>query len=82
MKAKSWTRPNSNRAIRIGMRIPMAAPRAAPEAVPRTYGSASGLRNRPWNVAPATDRPTPTTIAERTRGRRSSNTIVSDAADQ
>ena len=29
-------------------------PSAAPDAVPSTYGSASGLRSRPWNVAPAT----------------------------
>ena len=30
----------------------MAAPSAAPLAVPSTYGSASGLRSRPWYVAP------------------------------
>ena len=64
------------------MSTAIAAPSAAPDAVPSTYGSASGLRSRPWNVAPATARPTPTTIAVRTRGRRRSQTIVSVAGDQ
>ena len=44
---------------RTGMRTAIAAPSAAPDAVPSTYGSASGLRSRPWNVAPATARPAP-----------------------
>ena len=60
----------------------MAAPSAAPDAVPSTYGSASGLRRSPWKVAPATARPAPTTSAVRTRGRRSSRTIVSAAGAQ
>ena len=41
------------------MSTAIAAPSAAPEAVPSTYGSASGLRSRPWNVAPATASPVP-----------------------
>ena len=65
--------------IRTGMRTAIAAPSAAPDAVPSTYGSASGLRSSPWNVAPATARPMPTTIAVRTRGSRRSMTIVSVA---
>ena len=60
----------------------IAAPSAAPDAVPSTNGSASGLRSRPWKVAPATASPAPTTIAVSTRGRRSSHTIVSAAGDQ
>ena len=59
------------------MSTAIAAPSAAPEAVPSTYGSASGLRSRPWNVAPATASPVPTTIAVRTRGSRRSMTIAS-----
>ena len=55
----------------------MAAPSAAPDAVPSTYGSASGLRSRPWNVTPATASAAPTSIVVRTRGRRSSMTMVS-----
>ena len=47
-------------AARNGIRTAMAAPRAAPDAVPSTYGSASGLRSRPWNAAPATASPPPT----------------------
>ena len=62
---------------RIGMSTAIAAPSAAPDAVPSTYGSASGLRSRPWNVAPATASPSPTTIAASTRGSRRSITIVS-----
>ena len=57
----------------------IAAPSPAPDAVPRTYGSARGLRSSPWNVAPATARATPTTIAVMTRGMRRSQTIASDA---
>src|SRR3989337_2587966 len=55
---------------RTGMSTAMAAPNAAPDAAPSTYGSASGFRRRPWNAAPATARPPPTTIAVRTRGSR------------
>ncbi len=62
------------------MSTAIAAPRAAPAEVPRTYGSASGLRSRPWNVTPATASASPTSIAVRTRGRRRSMTIVSAAA--
>ena len=64
------------------MSTAIAAPSAAPDAVPSTYGSASGLRSRPWNVAPATASPVPTTIAVRTRGRRRSITIVSAVGAQ
>src|SRR4029079_15488398 len=64
------------------MSTAIAAPSAAPEAVPSTYGSASGLRSRPWNVAPATARPVPTTIAVRTRGSRRSRTIASEVGGQ
>ncbi len=61
------------------MSTAIAAPSAAPDAVPRTYGSASGLRRMPWNVVPATASPSPTIIADRTRGSRRSMTIVSAA---
>ena len=64
------------------MSTAIAAPRAAPDAVPRMYGSARGLRIRPWSVAPATASPAPTSMAVRTRGTRRSHTIVSVASDQ
>ena len=64
------------------MRTAIAAPSAAPDAVPSTYGSASGFRSSPWNVAPATASPVPTTIAVRTRGSRRSMTIASAVAAQ
>ena len=65
-----------------GSRMAMAAPSPAPDAVPSTNGSANGLRSSPWNVAPARASPAPTTIAVRTRGRRSSQTMVSAAGVQ
>ena len=80
--ARPLSSPNPRITERTGMRTAMAAPRAAPDAVPSTYGSASGLRSRPWNVTPATARPMPTSIVVRTRGRRSSMTIVSAAGVQ
>src|SRR4051794_21018532 len=80
--ARTFTSPNSRMRVRTGTTTAIAAPSAAPEAVPSTYGSASGLRRRPWNAAPATARPTPTVIAVRTRGRRRSKTIVSCAGVQ
>ena len=64
------------------MMTAIAAPSAAPDAVPSTYGSASGLRRSPWNVAPATASAQPTSIAVRIRGRRRSMTMVSVASDQ
>src|SRR4051794_8255333 len=51
------------------------APRPAPAAEPSRYGSASGLRNTPWYVAPATARTPPTRATSSTRGRRSSSRI-------
>src|SRR6476646_582668 len=80
--AQTFTRPNWKTVRPTGNRMASAAPRAAPDDVPRTYGSASGLRTIPWNVAPATARPAPTRAAVRTRGIRSSQTIVSVAAVQ
>ena len=74
--------PNSTTTMLIGSTTAMAAPRAAPDAVPSTYGSASGLRIRPWNVAPATASAAPTSIAVSTRGIRRSQTIVSVAGVQ
>ena len=74
--------PNSTTTMLIGSTTAMAAPSAAPDAVPSTYGSASGLRIRPWNVAPATASAAPTSIAVSTRGIRRSQTIVSVAGVQ
>ena len=54
LKASRWTSPKPSQRTLTGMSTAMAAPSAAPEAVPSTYGSASGLRSRPWNVVPAT----------------------------
>src|SRR3954454_13151228 len=51
------------------------APRPAPAAEPSRYGSASGLRNTPWYVAPATARTPPTRATSSTRERRSSSRI-------
>ena len=82
MNAQMLTRPNWKTVRPTGRRIASAAPSAAPDDVPSTYGSASGLRTMPWNVAPATARPAPTRAAVRTRGIRSSQTIVSVAAVQ
>src|SRR3954447_1322992 len=78
--AHTLTSPNWKTVTPTGSRMASAAPSAAPDDVPRTYGSASGLRTIPWNVAPATARPAPTSAAVRTRGSRSSQTIVSVAA--
>ena len=77
MNASTWSSPNWSTSPRTGRMTAIAAPSAAPEAVPSTYGSASGFRSRPWNVAPATASPVPTTIAVRTRGSRRSITIAS-----
>src|SRR5688572_29762385 len=51
-------------------------PSAAPADVPVTYGSASGLRSRPWRSAPATPSAPPTSAAAMTRGSRSSRMIA------
>src|SRR6185503_4322610 len=77
--AKPWSSPNSRTRVRTGTITAMAAPSAAPDAVPSTYGSASGLRSTPWNVAPATASPAPTVIAVSTRGSRRSTTMTSSA---
>src|SRR4029453_13732848 len=53
------------------------APSAAPEETPMMAGSASGLRNRPWNTAPDAAKAAPTTAARTTRGRRSWSRITS-----
>src|SRR4029450_8741582 len=45
------------------------APSAAPEETPMMAGSASGLRNRPWNTAPDAANAAPTTAGRTTRGR-------------
>ena len=79
-KASPCSRLKAKIANWTGSMTATAAPSAAPEAVPSTYGSARGLRNSPWNVAPATARPAPTTIAVRTRGSRRSQTIVAVAS--
>ncbi len=52
-----------------------ATPSEAPEALPNRYGSASGLRNRPWATAPAKPSKAPATQAPSVRGRRMSHTI-------
>src|SRR6478735_7290403 len=82
MNASRWSSPNWSTRPRTGRTTAIAAPSAAPEAVPSTYGSASGFRSSPWNVAPATASPVPTTIAVRTRGSRRSITMASAVGAQ
>src|SRR3954471_3112476 len=53
------------------------APSPAPAAAPRRYGSASGLRDTPWEAAPETDSAAPTRTARTTRGSRSSSSTAS-----
>src|SRR6188472_4768012 len=60
--------------------IESVAPSPAPAATPRRYGSASGLWNTPWYVAPAIASIPPTSPASRTRGTRRSQTIDSCVA--
>src|SRR3569623_1012053 len=52
------------------------APRPAPDDTPTRPGSASGLRNNPWRIAPDTARPAPMRLAIMVRGRRMSNTTT------
>ena len=51
-------------------RSPAVAPSPAPAATPRRYGSASGLRNTPWNAAPPPASMAPTRPPRTTRGSR------------
>ena len=50
------------------------APRPAPLVTPRMPGSASGLRQPAWMIAPATASAAPAASAASTRGTRASNT--------
>ncbi len=47
----------------------------APEALPSKNGSAKGLRNSPWAMAPASPSKAPAAKAPRVRGARMSQTI-------
>src|SRR5688500_16908607 len=85
-KASSCTTPRPSQALPApsaragrmsGSTMPTVAPSDAPAAVPMMYGSAIGLRRMAWKTVPAEASPAPTTMAPRTRGRRSSITIVS-----
>ncbi|SLI14874.1 Uncharacterised protein [Mycobacteroides abscessus subsp. abscessus] len=55
------------------------APTAAPEDTPMTPGSASGLANTPCSSAPAVASAAPTSIANSTRGNRTSQRVTSPA---
>src|SRR5690625_4779118 len=56
--------------------IVITAPTEAPEDTPNVYGSASGLRKRPWKAAPAIARDAPTSPDNNTRGKRIFHTIL------
>ena len=60
---------------RGAMRVARIEPTAAPLETPRMNGSASGLRNIAWKLAPDTDRAAPTRMPSRMRGRRRSKTM-------
>ena len=60
--------------------MPITAPSAAPDDAPRISGDTSGLRNRPWNAAPATASAAPTSTAAITRGPRTSRITFSVAS--
>lgn len=63
-------------------RIAAAAPVEAPEDTPRMNGSASTLRTRAWSATPLTASPAPTIAPSKTRGLRTTQTMLSSAADQ
>src|SRR5438876_6760047 len=58
-------------------RKPSAPPSAAPPETPSAYGSASGLRSRPWKSTPALASAAPTMAAPATRGRRIAKKMAS-----
>ena len=61
--------------------IAITAPTAAPADTPTVAGSASGLRNTPCIITPATARLEPTSIASTTRGSRTcQNTLWATAS--
>ena len=49
---------------------PMHAPKPAPALAPNKSGETSGLRNMPWNDAPAAESAAPTITTSRMRGMR------------
>src|SRR5262245_49221426 len=61
--------------------IAIVAPRPAPAATPSRYGSASGFRNTPWYVAPASASIAPTRAARSTRGTRICQRIASSVGE-
>src|SRR5262245_4013973 len=61
--------------------IAIVAPRPAPAATPSRYGSASGFRNTPWYVAPASASIAPTSAARSTRGTRICQRIASSVGE-
>ena len=71
-----WPRSESGRYA-----IAIVAPRPAPAATPSRYGSASGFRNTPWYVAPATASIAPTRAASTTRGTRISQSTASSVGE-
>ena len=84
--------PPMNAAIGRTLKLPITvgtfvrntnvAPNEAPEATPIKYGSARGLRNNPWYVAPATERDAPTNSASSILGNLISHRIVYDESSQ
>src|SRR5689334_92042 len=72
--------PNAARVIAASPVAPRAnattAPTAAPPETPSKYGSASGLRRVPCNIAPLAPRPAPTSAPRMTRGSLRSRTMA------
>src|SRR6185503_3455764 len=58
------------------MLMARTAPKPAPAAMPIRYGSANGLRNKPWYAAPLPPNEAPTKAIKIVRGRRISQRIV------
>src|SRR5574337_528425 len=56
--------------------IALVAPNAAPAETPMMYGSAMGLRSKPWKTVPEVARAAPTKVAKTTRGNRSWSTML------
>jgi hypothetical protein len=65
-----------------GKRRAKVAAKAAPAEVPMIYGSAKGLRSKPWNRTPAIARAPPTKAAPTALGRRISKKMVSSVSRQ
>src|SRR3990172_10027289 len=79
-KAASGSRLRPCHATERPATTTIVEPRAAPVATPIRYGSASGLRNTPWYVAPDIASVAPASPARSTRGIRTSQMIVRHVA--